>query len=480
MTQVNREALACLKGVRVLDLTQFEAGTSCTQVLAWLGADVVKVENPTGGDPGAAPAPPSRTRSSYFLMYNSNKRSLTVNLKSARGLQIVKDLAKKADVFVENFAPGAIERLGLGYDVLSQINPGIVYGQVKGFGEGSPYEKNLAFDMIAQACGGSMSITGESDGPPTKPGPTLGDSGTGMLLAISIVSSLYQRKETGKGARLTVGMQDAIMHYIRNALGVTEKTGEPAPRVASKSVGGNNPPANIYPCAPGGPNDYVYVYTSRANPTHWPKLLEAIRRWISSAIRASIRAKHGSRTKPRSTKSSRVGPASATNTEAMRLIGQAGIPAGVVRDTKELLEDPDFQNRSIIQKIEHPTGPFRALGGPVRHSGKQSIVKPAPLLGQHTEDALKDWLGMSAKKSPRSKPRKSSRRTRSRARRHACACFPTPLEDQAMADLTGSEILAKSLKNEGTDKFFFIMGGPMQLAEASCAKSRFAPHRRAP
>jgi formyl-CoA transferase len=329
-------------------------------------------------------------------MYNSNKRSLTVNLKSPRGLQIVKDLARKADVFVENFAPGAIERLGLGYDVLSQINPGIVYGQVKGFGEGSPYEKNLAFDMIAQACGGSMSITGDPDGPPTKPGPTLGDSGTGMLMAISIVSSLYQRRETGKGARLTVGMQDAIMHYIRNALGVTEKTGEPAPRVASKSVGGNNPPANIYPCAPGGPNDYVYVYTSRANPTHWPKLLEVIGR-TDLVGNPKFDTREG-----RVENEAEVDEIIASWTrrrdkyEAMRLIGQAGIPAGAVRDTKELLEDPDFRNRSIIQTIEHPTGPFRALGWPVRHSGKQSIVKPAPLLGQHTEDALKDWLGLSA------------------------------------------------------------------------------------
>lgn len=397
MTEANREALSCLKGVRVLDLTQFEAGTSCTQVLAWLGADVVKVENPTGGDPGRRTgATKPHKDDPYFLMYNSNKRSLTVNLKSPRGLQIVKDLARKADVFVENFAPGAIERLGLGYDVLSAINPGIVYGQVKGFGEGSPYEKNLAFDMIAQACGGSMSITGEPDGPPTKPGPTLGDSGTGMLLAISIVSSLYRRRETGKGARLTVGMQDAIMHYIRNALGVTEKTGEPAPRVASKSVGGNNPPANIYPCAPGGPNDYVYVYTSRANPTHWPKLLEVIGRTdLIGNPRFDTR-------EARVENEAEVDEIIATWTrkhdkyEAMRRIGEAGIPAGAVRDTKELLEDPDFQNRSIIQKIDHPTGPFRALGWPVRHDGKQSIIKPAPLLGEHTDDALKDWLGMSA------------------------------------------------------------------------------------
>src|SRR5918911_5725991 len=177
MTDTKAVAPGCLTGIRVLDLTQFEAGTSCTQVLAWLGADVVKVENPTGGDPGRRTgATKPHKDDPYFLNYNSNKRSVTVNLKSARGLQIVKDLAKKADVFMENFAPSAIERLGLGYDVLREINPGIIYGQVKGFGEGSPYQNNLAFDMIAQACSGLMSITGELDGRPLKPGPSLGDT----------------------------------------------------------------------------------------------------------------------------------------------------------------------------------------------------------------------------------------------------------------------------------------------------------------
>src|SRR5689334_2737462 len=218
MADIKAVAPDCLKGIRVLDLTQFEAGTSCTQVLAWLGADVVKVENPGGGDPGRRTgATKPHKDDPYFLNYNSNKRSITVNLKSPRGLEIVKEMAKKADIFMENFAPGAIERLGLGYDVLSKINPGIIYGQVKGFGEGSPYAKNLAFDMIAQACGGTMSITGEPDGRPCKPGPTLGDTGTGMLLAIGILGALYQRHTTGKGRRLQIAMQDAQLQYTRGA-----------------------------------------------------------------------------------------------------------------------------------------------------------------------------------------------------------------------------------------------------------------------
>ncbi len=395
MTDTTMEP-GCLKGVRVLDLTQFEAGTSCTQVLAWLGADVAKVENPSTGDPGRRVGSTQPHKDDpYFLMYNSNKRSITVNLKSPRGLEIVKEMAKKADVFMENFAPGAIERLGLGYDVLSKINPGIIYGQVKGFGEGSPFEKNLAFDMIAQACGGTMSITGDPTGKPVKPGPTLGDTGTGMLMVISILAALYKRKETGKGVRLNVGMQDAILHYIRNSLAVTSKTGKPAPRAGAGSIGGGNPPANIYPCKPGGPNDYVYIYTSRANPNHWTKLLEVIGRtdlignpkFDTREARVENEAEIDAILTEWTLKRDKY--------EAMNLVGAAGIPAGAVRDTLELSNDPDFVNRRIIQPIQHPVvGAFKALTWPVSFDGQKATVKPAPLLGANSHEVLKDWLGM--------------------------------------------------------------------------------------
>ena len=221
----NGEFPAFLAGVRVLDLTQFEAGPSCTEALAWLGAEVVKVENPQGGEAGrsllgrqSGPSQSQNRDSWYFLLFNANKKSITVNLKSERGLDLVKNMVKRADVMVENFAPGAIERLGLGYDVVHAVNPIIIYAQVKGFGTGGPYENNLAFDMIAQATGGVMSITGEPDGPPLKPGATLGDTGTGMLLAISILAALYRRRDTGRGERLEIAMQDAMLQYIRVAL----------------------------------------------------------------------------------------------------------------------------------------------------------------------------------------------------------------------------------------------------------------------
>jgi crotonobetainyl-CoA:carnitine CoA-transferase CaiB-like acyl-CoA transferase len=271
----NSAPLQCLAGVRILDLTQFEAGPSCTEALAWLGAEVVKVENPSTGEPGRTSfaGPPGGPDSFYFFEFNANKKSVTVNLKSERGLALVKDMAKKADVMIENMAPGTIERLGLGYEEIRALNPGIIYAQVKGFGEGSPYEKNLAFDMIAQACGGTMSITGEPDGPPIKPGPSLGDTGTGMT-------------------------------------------------------------------------------------TDWTKR----------------RDKH----------------------EAMRIIGAAGVPAGAVLDTMELMNEPSFAERGILQTMDHPTGPFKMPSWPVRFDGRPPKLEPAPLLGQHAADVFGEWLGMSA------------------------------------------------------------------------------------
>ena len=223
--------LKFLSGIRVVDFTQFEAGPSCTEALAWLGAEVVKIENPKTGDPGR------RLRAGhpdddpyYFHMFNANKKSITVNLKSPRGLELVKDLLRKADVCVENMAPGTIERLGLGYDVVRELNPGIIYCQVKGFGTGSPYEKNLAFDMIAQATGGTISVTGEKGRMPVKPGLSLGDTGTGMTMAITILGALYRRAATGEGHRLQVAMQDAMLHYMRTNFSTQARSGKAVER----------------------------------------------------------------------------------------------------------------------------------------------------------------------------------------------------------------------------------------------------------
>ncbi|MCS5604343.1 MAG: CoA transferase, partial [Alphaproteobacteria bacterium] len=268
-----------LQGVKVIDFTQFEAGPSCTEALAWLGAEVVKIENPNRGDPGRRLQPNKPdTDPYYFHMFNANKKSVAINLKSSEGLDLAKEMIRQADVMMENFAPGAIERMGLSYDVVKEINPGIIYAQVKGFGEGSPFEKNLSFDMIAQACGGTFSVTGEMDGPPIRPGVTVGDTGTGMLMAITILGALYKRRESGEGHRLQVAMQDAMLHYMRVNFATQGRTGKAALRGGSKVPGIINAPMGLYPCAPGGLNDYVYIMTSRANPEHWDRLLTLIGR----------------------------------------------------------------------------------------------------------------------------------------------------------------------------------------------------------
>src|SRR3984957_20189131 len=378
----------CLAGIRVLDLTQFEAGTTCTEALAWMGAEIAKVENPKGGEAGRT----GFGDAYYFMMYNANKRSITVNLKSDGGLALVKEMVKKADVFAENFAPGAVERLGLGYDVVSAINPKIIYAQVKGFGDGSPYEKGLSFDPIAQAAGGAMSITGERDGRPVKPGPTIGDTGTGMLLAFSIVSALFERMRTGKGRRLQVAMQDSVMHYRRGAFITQARTGKAAPRRPPATT----PPGGIYPCKPGGANDYVYLLTSRANPEHWPRLLKLIgredligdARYATPDARlqreAEVDAIVTGWTKER------------TKQEAMAQPSAVGVPAGAVLDTQELIDEPSFYERGILQQMTHGERKMVMPTWPVRFEGVPTKVEPAPLLGEHTTEVLSDWLGLDA------------------------------------------------------------------------------------
>jgi formyl-CoA transferase len=393
--QSKGKPLDCLAGVRVLDLSQFEAGPSCTEALAWLGAEVVKVENPKGGDPGRSILSQPERDSFYFLIFNANKKSLAVDLKSAAGKKLVLDLAKKADVFVENFAPGAIERLGLGHDVIAGINPGIVYAQVKGFGEGSPYANNLAFDMIAQATGGVMSISGYPDAPPVKPGPTLGDTGTGMLLAISILGALYQKKSTGRGQRIQIAMQDAMLHYIRLAFAAQARRGGPVGRFGDRSVSGGNPPCGIYPCKGEGPNDYVYVYTSRTNPEHWKRLLQVLGRedLIGDARYESPEARNEREAEVNALISGWT--RQHDKHDAMRRLGAAGIPAGAVLDTKELSEEPTFWQRGILQVMDHPNvKDYGMPAWPVRHDGSPPMVQSAPLLGEHTAQVLGAWLGL--------------------------------------------------------------------------------------
>src|SRR2546421_10132617 len=376
--------LQFLAGTRVVDFTQFEAGPSCTEALAWLGAEVVKIENPKTGDParrvlpGKAPDDPW-----YFHMFNANKKSLAIDLKSPRGVHLVKEMLKKADVTVENMAPGTIERLGLGYDEVKKLNPRIIYCSIQGFGAGSKFEKGLAFDMIAQAAGGMISVTGEPDRPPVKPGPSIGDTGTGMLMAITILGSLIERQRTGQGRRLQVAMQDAMLHYMRTCFATQARTRKAAPRRGGKSLGGNNSPSGLYQCKPLGSNDWVYITTSRGNPEHWGRLMRLIGReeliddprYATGAARVEREAEVDAIITEWTRKH--------TKEEAMTLISGVGRPAGAVFDTMELHNDPSFEKRGIMQVMDHPNGGVKMPGGPVRGDRKPPRVTASPLLGQH-------------------------------------------------------------------------------------------------
>jgi len=396
----DRVDLDCLDGIRVVDFTQFEAGPSCTEALAWLGAEVVKIENPGLGDPGRRLQRGKPDNDPwYFHQFNANKKSLTLNLKAPRGLEIVYGLLKKADVMIENMAPGTIERLRLSYDQVKELNPGIIYCQIKGFGQGSPYEKSLAFDMIALAAGGVTSTTGYSDRPPVKPGTSFGDTGTGMLMAISILGALYKRQQTGQGRRLQLAMQDAMMQYMRVPFSRTLLSGKAVLREGTdRSLAGALVPSALYPCKPGGPNDYVYVFCSRANPEHWQRLLTVIgREDLKGDPRFDTQAARTERPKEVDAIISDW-TRNHTKEEAMRLIGAAGVPAGAVFDTLELLNDPSLAERGIIQTVEHPaTGKVKVPAWPVRFDGQLTKVKPSPMLGEHVDNVLSSWLGMDGK-----------------------------------------------------------------------------------
>ncbi len=393
----NSNTTTALAGLKVVDLTQYEAGTSCTESLAWLGADVVKIE-PQGGENGRfASTERGGLDSYYFIIMNANKRSVVCDLKSQRGKDILTQLILKADVMIENMTPGGIERLGFGYDVVQKLNPRLIYAQIKGFASDGPYANYLSFDMIAQAVGGAFAITGVQGGPPLRPGPHVGDTGAGLHCLIGILAALNQRHATGLGQRIEVSMQDAVINFNRICFSGQLMLGKPVPRTGNQSSLGAAAPSELYACKPGGPNDYVMIYSTRAGNWHWQRLLKVMGR--EDLANDPRFASPGARVKHAPDVDALVAEwcAQRTKIEAMETLQQAGVPAGAVLDTQELIEDPHLRKRGMFATVEHPTrGKITIPGWPVKMSASQVPVKCAPLLGEHTEEVLSEWLGLGA------------------------------------------------------------------------------------
>ena len=383
---------SALDGIRVIDMTHNQAGPACTQMLAWLGADVIKLEAPGTGDVARTNMADEHGESLFFLVLNANKRSLTLNLKTDDGKALFKELMTRSDVLVENFSPGALDRLGLGYDVLKEVNSRLVYATVKGFGTYGPYSGFKSFEPIAQAMGGAMCVTGWPDSPPTLMWPAIGDSGTGMHMAIGILAALQQRHRTGRGQHVEVSMQDAVTNLLRISLRDHQRLGGVQPRTGNQL--GRTVPGSTYPCAPGGPNDHVFIFVQAQM---WPAFVEvldidALRNDPRFATREA-RWENRDALNPLIEGWTRQRP----KHEVMRLLGAAGVPCGACQDTGEVLADPHLAAREMIVELDYPErdGTYRTVGCPVKLSDSPAEVTRPPTLGEHTGDLLADLCGVS-------------------------------------------------------------------------------------
>jgi formyl-CoA transferase len=376
--------MPALDGVRVLDMTQYEAGTSCTQYLGWLGADVVKVEGPNG-DPGRQTGRQTRYAgdSQYFMNYNANKRSVVIDLKQPEGRELLLELASHFDVFVENYGPGVIESLDIGYEVMRERNPGIIYARIKGFGLSGPYSQYNVYDWVAQASAGTFSVTGDPDGPPMHPGPSFADSGTGVQAALGILAAYVQRQRTGQGQLIEASMQEAVTMFMRT-LGLATWGEAPAPR---QGISHGGAVTSTYPCKGGGSNDWVFImvvttrmYDALCAATGIPELVNDERFATPEA-----RLEHKQElyeviadwTRQRDKR------------EVMGILGPAGVPCSYVFDTLDLFTDPHLQERELVHTVEHPVnGEVRLMRMPLLLSDSQVPLRPSPLLGQHTAEVL--------------------------------------------------------------------------------------------
>lgn len=383
--------MTALDGMRVLDMTQFEAGTCCTQSLAFLGAEVVKVERPNVGDPGRGRARGELIDAEYFINWNSNKRSVTLDLTNPDGRDLLLKLVRNYDVFVENYGPGVVEKLDIGYEVMRRENPKLIYARIKGFGTSGPRAEYKCMDMVAQAAAGAMSITGNPDGPPMRPGPTTGDAGTGIQAALAITAAYVQRLRTGEGQLIELAMQEAMTYYLRTAVSRTRFGTVPSQR----SANGENPFMAMYPCSPGGPNDYVYIMA--VNQRMWDAVADAI--GIPDLMKDDRFSNPRIRHKNRQVLFDTIAAWTRTKTkqEASTIFSMAGVCASPVNETTELFTDEHLLERDFIKQIDHREhGQVRILGWPSRLSKSSVDPVAAPLLGEHTDEVLREDLGLSA------------------------------------------------------------------------------------
>ena len=379
-----------LNGVRILDLTQVQAGPSCTQLLAWLGADVIKIEEPGKGD---------RTRwemavnenidSFYFLVFNANKKSMTLNLKNREGISIFKKLLEISDVVIENYAPGRMEEFGLSKNYLNEKYPHVVYASIKGFGNSGPNSNLKSYEHVAQAAGGAMSTNGFNEGPPLFTSTGIGDSGSGLHCAIGILAALRQRDLCGEAPSVDISMQDAVLNLLRVRFVETFNDGQAVKR-SGNSVWDS--PKCVFPCRPNGPNDYVtMVITGDA----WESLLALSGN--SNLIGNKIYETEDSRKEHADEIYEIIAAWTKTHSknEIMEILSDLGIPCSPVKDTVELLNDEHLSERQMIVNLNDPDrGEYKAIGCPIKVGNSEIDITPPPLLGQNTEEVLTELLGI--------------------------------------------------------------------------------------
>ncbi|AZR72679.1 carnitine dehydratase [Anoxybacter fermentans] len=377
-----------LKDVIVLDLTRVLAGPYCTMILADLGAEVIKVERPGVGDDSRAFGPFINGKSAYFISLNRGKKSIVLNLKDEKDREIFKQLVKKVDVLTENFRPGTMEKLGFGYEELKKINPRLIYAATSGFGHTGPKSKKAAYDMIVQAAGGIMSITGHPGGPPTRVGASIGDIIAGLFTAIGVCAALYQREKTGKGQKIDVAMLDSQVAILENAIARYIVTGEPP-----KPLGARHPSITPFEAFKAA-DDWVII--AIGNDALWAKFCKAVGR--EDLIDHPEFATNAKRTE----NYDKLKPimdeiiSKKTAAEWIEELDKAGIPVGPINTIDKLFEDPQIKARNMLVDVNDPEiGKMKVAGNPIKMSSfeDEKDRQPAPNLGEHTEEILKRFLG---------------------------------------------------------------------------------------